>query len=111
MFSYYGSKSKIIDLYPLPIYDTIIEPFAGSAQYALKYYNRKIILMEKYDVLYKIWKWLQSTTEEEIYKLPILKQGQSYKIYENTLSKEWTVYAKSTTVAPIGSSIRSPLGV
>ena len=29
MFSYYGSKSKIVHLYPTPKFDKIIEPFAG----------------------------------------------------------------------------------
>lgn len=37
MFSYYGSKSKIVDLYQPPKFDKIIEPFAGSARYSLKY--------------------------------------------------------------------------
>ena len=31
MFSYYGSKSKIVDYYPPPKHKKIIEPFAGSA--------------------------------------------------------------------------------
>ncbi len=42
MFSYYGSKSKIVKHYPPPEYDTIIEPFAGSARYALMYYNKNV---------------------------------------------------------------------
>jgi len=33
MFSYYGSKSKIVDYYPPPKHKRIIEPFAGSARY------------------------------------------------------------------------------
>jgi site-specific DNA-adenine methylase len=35
MFSYYGSKSKIVKYYPCPAHDKIIEPFAGSARYSL----------------------------------------------------------------------------
>ena len=30
MFSYYGSKSKIVGYYPKPEHNKIIEPFAGS---------------------------------------------------------------------------------
>ena len=30
MFSYYGSKGKIVDYYPPPKHKKIIEPFAGS---------------------------------------------------------------------------------
>jgi len=44
MFSYYGSKSKIVDCYPAPRYDKIIEPFAGSARYSLKWWNREYAL-------------------------------------------------------------------
>lgn len=37
MWSYYGSKTKLVDLYPPPKTDKIIEPFCGSAKYSLKY--------------------------------------------------------------------------
>jgi hypothetical protein len=67
MFSYYGSKCKIAKLYPAPVYDTIIEPFAGAAWYSLLYNDRKVILNDKYETIYGIWDWLiHSATEEEI---------------------------------------------
>jgi len=34
LFSYFGSKARIGNKYPKPIYDTIIEPFAGAAGYS-----------------------------------------------------------------------------
>jgi len=37
MFSYYGSKKKIVKYYPEPVHDVIIEPFAGAAWYSLEY--------------------------------------------------------------------------
>jgi len=70
MFSYYGSKSKIINKYPDPSYDTIIEPFAGSARYAFKFFDRDIILIEKYEKVYKIWEYLQSASKSDILSLP-----------------------------------------
>ena len=73
MFSYYGSKSKIVNLYPPPKYSKIIEPFAGSARYSLKYFDRDILLIEKYEPLVKLWKWLQIATEKDIDNLPILE--------------------------------------
>lgn len=85
MFSYYGSKSKIVKLYPKPMYDTIIEPFAGSARYSLQYWDRNIVLIEKYEPLVKLWKWLQSATEKDIDNLPILKRGE--KISDFNLSE------------------------
>ena len=38
MFSYYGSKSKIVNYYPPPKYSKIIEPFCGSGE-LLKFCN------------------------------------------------------------------------
>lgn len=70
MFSYYGSKSKIIDLYPAPKYGKIIEPFAGSARYALKYWDRDVLLVDKYEVIVRIWKWLQQCSTQDILSLP-----------------------------------------
>lgn len=75
MFSYYGSKSKVVHLYPKPIHKLIIEPFAGSAKYAMEYWKNDIILIEKYEIIYKLWKWLQKCNKNDILKLPILKQG------------------------------------
>lgn len=40
VFSYYGGKSKIIDSYPEPTHDLIIEPFAGAAAYAFRWARR-----------------------------------------------------------------------
>lgn len=73
MWGYYGSKSKIIEKYPPPKFDTVIEPFAGTAQYALKYWDRNIILIEKYDVICNLWKWLQKCSKQDILSTRQLK--------------------------------------
>ena len=75
MWSYYGSKGKIIDHYPSPKYEKIIEPFAGSARYALKYFDNDILLIDKYEKIIRIWKWLQKASEKDILSLPNLKTG------------------------------------
>ena len=66
LFSYYGSKSKIIHNYPKPSYDTIVEPFAGSAAYSLRYCNRNIILNELDYRVYSIWCFLLSSDALDI---------------------------------------------
>ena len=66
MFSYYGSKSKIVDYYPPPKHKKIIEPFAGSARYSLKYWQNDITIVDKYDVIVKIWKYLQQCEKNDI---------------------------------------------
>jgi site-specific DNA-adenine methylase len=70
MWSYYGAKTNIVDLYPKPQHDKLIEPFAGSARYALKYFEKDVLLVDKYEVIVKIWKWLQQCSPNDILKLP-----------------------------------------
>lgn len=82
MFSYYGSKSKIVDYYPPPKYNRIIEPFAGSARYSLKYWENDILLIDKYPVIVEVWKWLINATKNDILDLPILKKGDDIREIE-----------------------------
>lgn len=77
MWGYYGSKSKIVESYPPPKYGKIIEPFAGTAQYSLKYYDRDITIMDKYEVITRIWQWLQKCSPSDITGLPRLKCGEN----------------------------------
>lgn len=70
MFSYYGSKSNVIDSYPTPQHERIIEPFAGSARYALKYYTRDVLLVDCRSVVIDTWHYLQSAKPSDILGLP-----------------------------------------
>ena len=84
MWSYYGSKSKVVDLYPPPKYKKIIEPFAGSARYALKWFDRDVLLVDKYSVIIDLWNYLKQASERDILKLPKLKQGDDIRDYKLT---------------------------
>jgi site-specific DNA-adenine methylase len=77
MFSYYGSKSKIVGYYPPPKYKKIIEPFAGSARYSLRFWQNDVLLVDKYSIIVRTWKWLQSCERNDILKLPIMKLGET----------------------------------
>lgn len=77
MWSYYGAKTNIIHLYPPPRHDKIIEPFAGTARYALRYFDREILLVDKYEVITKIWQWLQKCEPKDILGLPRFKAGDN----------------------------------
>lgn len=81
MFSYYGSKSKIVNLYPAPKFDKIIEPFAGSARYSLKYFDRDVLLVDKYQVVVDVWHYLQQASEKDILGLPKMKKGDDIRKY------------------------------
>ena len=77
VFSYYGSKSKIWKKYPAPRYKTIIEPFAGAANYALGHHAvaDQVILIEKNPKIVAIWRWLQIASEDDIRRFPITEPG------------------------------------
>lgn len=80
MFSYYGSKSKVVQYYPHPMYDTIIEPFAGSARYSLygNNWKKSVVLVDKYDVIVNIWRYLIKTaTYDDVMSMPDISDGGS----------------------------------
>jgi hypothetical protein len=88
MWSYYGRKTKVVQYYPAPLYDTIIEPFAGTAVYSLYKDNWKknIILIDKYKLIMDLWAYLQMCDSDTIMNLPDLELRQD--IRELDLSKE-----------------------
>ncbi len=75
MWSYYGAKTNIIHLYPKPKYNKIRESHAGSARYALRYFENDILLVDKYPVIIDIWRYLQSCAPSDILGLPHPKYG------------------------------------
>lgn len=78
MFYYYGRKKKIVDYYPNPKNQKIIEPFAGSAAYSMKYWDLDIHINEKDPKIFELWRYLiEDCTDNDLYNLPILEQGES----------------------------------
>jgi hypothetical protein len=88
MFSYYGSKSKIVKYYPKPAYDKIIEPFAGSARYSLLYFEKDVTLIDKYKDIVEMWRYLQVATEKDILGFLKLKLDKAIDIRNLNLSNE-----------------------
>jgi len=91
MFSYYGSKSKIVDYYPPPKHKKIIEPFAGSARYSLKYWQNDVTLIDKYPVIVAIWNYLINATKKDILDLPDLKEGDKVDNYNISDVEKWLI--------------------
>lgn len=69
---YYGGKWRAAPYYPPPRYDTIVEPFAGSAGYAMRYPDRRVILVEMYAVVAEMWRYLIGVSPEEIRRIPLV---------------------------------------
>lgn len=69
-FRYYGSKHRIAHLFPSPEHRTVVEPFAGSAGYALLHYARRVVLVEKDPIVAGVWSYLIGADPREILALP-----------------------------------------
>lgn len=69
-FSFYGGKWRTARRYPLPVHDTIVEPFAGSAGFATWYYRRRVILVERDPVIAGLWRYLVRVSPAEVLALP-----------------------------------------
>lgn len=110
MFSYYGSKSKIVDYYPPPKYKRIIEPFAGSARYSLKYWQNDVLLVDKYETIAKLWQWLQGCNKNDILKLPKLKKGDDVRLLDLTKEEKWLLGFSCQAGVSAPANMTSALG-
>lgn len=77
MFNYYGSKASLVLNYPPPRFDTIVEPFAGSAAYAVRHRRRikRAVLIEKDPRVAALWERLLVTTREDLLEAPLPEPG------------------------------------
>lgn len=93
MWSYYGRKWKIINKYPAPKYNLIIEPFAGTASYAYKYWEKDVVLVDKFDKIVRIWQYLKQAQPKDILSLPDVENGEYIgDKYEQLLPEErWLI--------------------
>jgi len=78
MFYYYGRKKRLAPKYPQPAHDTIVEPFAGSAAYALHGDNwqRDVLLIEKNPRVAELWEWLIGASRQDILDIPEVVPGE-----------------------------------
>ena len=91
-FGYYGGKWRdALKNYPPPKYDTIVEPFAGSAGYALRYADRQIILCEADPIVAAVWDYLIRVEPEEILAIPDVEPHQSVDDLAISQEARWLV--------------------
>lgn len=76
-FHFYGGKWRAAPHYPLPQHNLLIEPFAGSAGYSLRYPHHQVVLVEKDPVIAATWRYLMGVSPSEVLKLPDLEPGQA----------------------------------
>ena len=70
---YYGGKWRAAPRYPAPAPAPLGEPFAGAAGYSLRYYDKRVILVEKYPVVAEIWRYLIGARSEEVLSIPLVE--------------------------------------
>lgn len=75
-FKFYGGKWRATNLYPEPRHNTLIEPFAGSAGYALNYAHLDVKLYDVDPIIVGIWDFLIHASMSDIMDLPDLEMGQ-----------------------------------
>jgi hypothetical protein len=108
LFKWFGSKWNASKYYPTPAHSCIVEPFAGSACYALRHSNRQVIIAEANEQVRHLWDWLiNHATESAIRDIPcdlpigldLRELGMSYgqtllvKMWQrtNNVGNCWTV--------------------
>lgn len=82
MIKLFGSKWSLVNDYPAPIYNTIREPFCGSAQFSLRYWFKNIIINDIDPAIAGIWQWLIQSRPIDIIDIPL-----TFPIGSNLLSQ------------------------
>lgn len=91
-FSFYGGKWRDTPrLYPAPLHPVIVEPFAGSAGYSLRYFDRNIILRDIDPVIVAVWRYLIGVLPAEILQIPDIREGQTVDDLEICQEARWLV--------------------
>ena len=70
-FPYIGSKYTLAPRYGAPRYPVVIEPFCGSAAYAVRHNIKHAILIDKFYKICDLWGYLVAARPKDIMKLPI----------------------------------------
>lgn len=78
-FTYFGGKWRAAPHYPRPKHSTVVECFAGSAGYALRYAHLNVVLCEANDTIRSIWEWLIRVSEAEMLTLPDVLPGETLR--------------------------------
>jgi len=77
-FPFFGAKWRHASHLAPPRYDTIIEPFAGSAGYSTRWgAGKQVLLVEIDPVICDVWRFLISATPAKIRRLPDIPADSS----------------------------------
>lgn len=86
-FSYFGSKFRLARMYSSPVHKHIIEPFAGSAGYALLHYKFNVSLYDSYKPVIELWNYLIHVSSKEIEGLPLGPFNKEHPVSKAKISE------------------------
>ena len=91
-FRYFGAKWMSARRYPYPTHSTVIEPFAGSAGYAIHFPERDVILVDADEAIAGVWTFLIGATPGDILALPTMQPGQSVDAFKSlSIEEKWFI--------------------
>lgn len=91
-FGFYGGKWRTaLKHYPAPVHDVLVEPFAGSAGYAVRYPHKKVVLCDADPVIAGVWDYLIRVTPSEILSIPDVPTGGSVDDLKLCQEAAWLV--------------------
>lgn len=90
-FTFYGGKRRAAPRYPAPRYDTIREPFAGSAGYSVLHAEKRVILSDIDPIIVGVWDYLIKTPSSEILLLPDLHSGEDVRSLPIPQEAQWLI--------------------
>lgn len=104
-FSYYGGKWRDAPNYPPPEHPTIVEPFAGSAGYSLRYPARRVVLCDLDPVIVGLWRYLIRVSPSEVLAIPDVPEGGTVDDLPVCQEARWLVgfWLNKGTAAPCKS--------
>jgi hypothetical protein len=88
-FSFYGAKWRAVPSYPPPTHDMIVEPFAGSASYSVRFPSRRILLVDIDECICGVWRYLIRVSAAELLRLPDLAPDQTVDDIDAPQEARW----------------------
>ncbi len=90
-FTYYGGKYRAAPRYPSPAHPSIIEPFAGSAGYSVRYPAHDVTLIDLDEKVIGTWQYLIRTPSSEIARLPLLDADDAVDDFSIPQEAKWLI--------------------
>jgi len=90
-WTYYGGKWMIAGRYPAPEHSVIVEPFAGAAGYATRYYFADVRLFDVDPKIVGMWSYLIRVTPRELLALPDLAPGETVHDLQVPQEARWLI--------------------